>query len=622
MSLLNPVERENYVIGSVVKGATKVLTDYFQKASNEKVSKKALMDQADRIFEDLNNTPANVKLSDAKKNIAKKENLSVSYVNDIDKFYREKAGGGSTKNAREELGKAYATTKTMIKEKVTGKSQRTKGQEIQKEIGADDTLAAREKGIKYSAVTLPVGITVGAGATLTAQQFLSGLSSSAETKVKENKSGSVTDITSGTMDDAFSKASKNPTKYVFIKQGQPHFMYKGQAVPFALATEESDIVLDMVPREKNTKGSLMRRNEERPVPGFAPISNTDRKEYFQLQDALQDGSKTPEELTQADRDLIKMVEAVLEAERQERERKVNGGITVEDRINNAAMLLEEGKINNREAATMAAKTLSLATSQKELDRLKFQIKYKFATGGEDSSELGFIPKDIKNKIDNFKLGDSSYKTFEENRNSKAKGGKFPDLTGDGEVTQADVLKGRGVFNEGGSLLLPPELQETPVDTYTPEDQANAEATQVSDDMMEEEYVDYIINESLNDDEQNYLAEALTNDPRLSDIMDKVFVTASEFTGSGEVEGPGTGVSDSIPARLSDGEFVMTRKATDQIGADNLQRMMDDAERAYDGGLQSMAVGGMVEDEDPEKMSQTDEEIRKLMMGSNQIPSLR
>lgn len=26
----------------------------------------------------------------------------------------------------------------------------------------------------------------------------------------------------------------------------------------------------------------------------------------------------------------------------------------------------------------------------------------------------------------------------------AKGGKFPDLTGDGKVTQADILKGRGI----------------------------------------------------------------------------------------------------------------------------------------------------------------------------------
>lgn len=29
--------------------------------------------------------------------------------------------------------------------------------------------------------------------------------------------------------------------------------------------------------------------------------------------------------------------------------------------------------------------------------------------------------------------------------------KFPDLTGDGEVTRADVLKGRGVFKKGGKV---------------------------------------------------------------------------------------------------------------------------------------------------------------------------
>ena len=31
------------------------------------------------------------------------------------------------------------------------------------------------------------------------------------------------------------------------------------------------------------------------------------------------------------------------------------------------------------------------------------------------------------------------------------GGKLPDLTGDGKVTQADVLKGRGVFKKGGAV---------------------------------------------------------------------------------------------------------------------------------------------------------------------------
>ena len=33
----------------------------------------------------------------------------------------------------------------------------------------------------------------------------------------------------------------------------------------------------------------------------------------------------------------------------------------------------------------------------------------------------------------------------------AAGGKFPDLTGDGKVTRADVLKGRGVFRSGGKV---------------------------------------------------------------------------------------------------------------------------------------------------------------------------
>ena len=138
-----------------------------------------------------------------------------------------------------------------------------------------------------------------------------------------------------------------------------------------------------------------------------------------------------------------------------------------------------------------------------------------------------------------------------------------------------------------NLLIPPEQEGIPEDTYTPEDQANAEETQLPDNEMESSFVDYVLDESLEPEEQDYLLGALEADPRLSEIFDKVVTTASEFSGEGEVEGPGTGVSDSIPARLSDGEFVMTQKATDQIGADNLQTLMDEAERAYDGGLQRM-----------------------------------
>jgi len=173
----------------------------------------------------------------------------------------------------------------------------------------------------------------------------------------------------------------------------------------------------------------------------------------------------------------------------------------------------------------------------------------------------------------------------------------------------------------GSLMVPPEMEEVPIDTYTPEDQANAEETQLPDDEMEEDYIDFVLSEALQPEEQEYLTNVLEEDSRLSQIFDKVVETASEFSGSGEVEGPGTGVSDSIPARLSDGEFVMTKKATDQIGADNLQRMMDDAERAYDGGLQRKNEGGLLsrpeEEDNPEE-----EEINRLMMGANRMPSVR
>ena len=207
--------------------------------------------------------------------------------------------------------------------------------------------------------------------------------------------------------------------------------------------------------------------------------------------------------------------------------------------------------------------------------------------------------------------------------------KFPDLTGDGKVTQADILKGRGVFQEGGSMMMPPE--GVPVDTYPniPADEMEeAKASQLPDEKMEDNYIEFIMDESLSGSDQDYLVEALQKDERLADILDQVILTASEFSGAGEVDGPGSGVSVSIPARLSDGEFVFTNKATDQIGAENLQRMMDDAERAYDGSLTAMANGGMMGQDEEELESQgssynkTDEEIKKLMMGSNRMPSLR
>ena len=210
-----------------------------------------------------------------------------------------------------------------------------------------------------------------------------------------------------------------------------------------------------------------------------------------------------------------------------------------------------------------------------------------------------------------------------------------DKNSDGEITSQDFAMLRQGKQEGGSLMVPPEMEgmadDMPVDTYPnipPEEMAAAQASQLPDAEMEDKYMDFVVNESLDSEEQSYLMNALEADPMLSQIFDKVITTASEFTGAGEVEGPGTGVSDSIPARLSDGEFVFTKKATDQMGADNLQMMMDDAERAFDGGEMRMPKqeGGMMmykqKDEDPlayEKIAQ--DEIKKNMLRANRAPSL-
>ena len=167
--------------------------------------------------------------------------------------------------------------------------------------------------------------------------------------------------------------------------------------------------------------------------------------------------------------------------------------------------------------------------------------------------------------------------------------KLTDLTGDGKVTQADVLKGRGVFAKGG------ELEDQMEMMLGGEEETPMEMPMLPDEEMEEDYVDYVVEQTLSNEDRNYLIGALEQDDRLSVIFDQVIETAHEFSGSGPIKGPGSGVSDSIPARLSDGEFVFTTKATEEIGVDNLMSMMKDAEAAVD-ERQQVAEGGEIEEE--------------------------
>ena len=150
---------------------------------------------------------------------------------------------------------------------------------------------------------------------------------------------------------------------------------------------------------------------------------------------------------------------------------------------------------------------------------------------------------------------------------------------------------------------------------------------VPDEQMENQYMNFILEEALTEEEENMLMSKLEQDEQLEMLFDKVIDVAQEFAGSGPVEGPGSGVSDSIPARLSDGEFVFTAKAANEIGESELMRMMKDAESAAD-KRQQLQTGGMPEGEEEvltaskeilpqiEEPDMVDVEIRKRMMDPN------
>src|SRR6056300_1105388 len=153
----------------------------------------------------------------------------------------------------------------------------------------------------------------------------------------------------------------------------------------------------------------------------------------------------------------------------------------------------------------------------------------------------------------------------------------------GESVLKDVLK-VNQYAEGGEVkdegMTIPELSpeaETSLEMQMEEAMPQGE----EDEMDVQAQVDTSV---LDSEEEQLLEEVIEMHPNIMDVIVKL--TTKEFTGEGEVDGPGTGTSDSIPAMLSDGEFVFTAKAVKQIGVDRLRKQMKAAEQEYDN---SMAV---------------------------------
>ncbi len=168
--------------------------------------------------------------------------------------------------------------------------------------------------------------------------------------------------------------------------------------------------------------------------------------------------------------------------------------------------------------------------------------------------------------------------------------KYPNEGLEALAKEAPEVVERMGYQEGGEI----DNQMLMVMTPTQEPNMESEMPMESDDDMENGYTRFIMEEALSEEEEDMLMSKLEQDEELSMLFDKVIDVAQEFAGSGPVDGPGSGVSDSIPARLSDGEFVFTAKAVEEIGEDTLMSMMKDAEAKAD-ERQGLAEGGMPED---------------------------
>jgi hypothetical protein len=229
--------------------------------------------------------------------------------------------------------------------------------------------------------------------------------------------------------------------------------------------------------------------------------------------ALESGDVSPE------------VEA--ELTRSQAEKDMDDSMRKAHPLNKGGMLNDPMKVKYSEGGTISKKDIEHINSFKnKKDRESLIGKYQIFAGYDAVEKAG---------IDELKEPEKAEKLKKEAAEKILKDLKRHGLN----------MGGMPKYNEG-SMLVAPEMNveeeedEMPVDTYDniPEDEKEAaEASQLPDDEMEEDYTGYVLEQSLDVEEQEYLMSVLENDERLSGIFDKVMDVAGEFSGEGEVRRP-------------------------------------------------------------------------------------
>jgi len=222
-----------------------------------------------------------------------------------------------------------------------------------------------------------------------------------------------------------------------------------------------------------------------------------------------------------------------------------------------------------EACAILRESRMAAYEQEDID------KNKYAEGGllADSSRTWRM--------------ESDYPEFEKGIADRLSKERVPEQEIEEQFNYSPLQRG---YQEGGEIdfdttgsMLDPTV---PLDFN--EDMPMGDEMMMEEEMMMEDEEDIL--SGLSPEDQEILFQAMSDYPELEEILNILGMTISNtgdspdvFDEEGSVEGPGTGTSDSIPAQLSDGEFVFTAKSVQHIGVDKLRKMMAKAEEDYDEG---------------------------------------
>jgi hypothetical protein len=180
-------------------------------------------------------------------------------------------------------------------------------------------------------------------------------------------------------------------------------------------------------------------------------------------------------------------------------------------------------------------------------------------------------------------------------------------------------KTRPKFKEGGKIMEEENsslLSEENVNEENKYDMTSLDDIEVKEEEVKEE-------EEVKSD-TDYLINALTQDPKLFNILEDVIGTdkletimEQDMEEGGDVSGMGGPTDDKVPALLSDGEYVINAESTAAIGEENLDDLNsvkeEDKPKFALGGFFSKLLNQLKQNKGIEEIEVEGEEVDKTLL---------